>query len=425
MTASKEWRGIKLYTIGHSTRTQDELVAMLRVFDISVLADIRTVPRSRHNPQFNGDALRSTLRSRHLRYVQIPELGGLRRTRKDSPNTAWRNASFRGFADYMTARGVHVEHITSAKHSAPHRMTAFAVVKNTRVTYPGEDSAGAPFATRSPFHLEATVRVLQRRPTNLVDIWEQERYLRVLAAADGLALVEVTNRGTIDAPDVRFTIVHGNVSTATRAALEKTVRKMLGLDVDPKPLQVLAESERRLRPTALALQGMRPPRFSELFEAFGNVVPFQQVSLDAGVAIVGRLVETFGKALEHDGCGLSLRKAETLRQIASAMESGEMTEKKLARMSSKEAVRFLAESKGIGPWSASLVLLRGMGRLDVFPPGDVGVARGLSRLMRLETGPSLDRVVQRFGDHRGYLYFCSLGGSLLAKNLIHAAHPPG
>jgi uncharacterized protein DUF488 len=209
VTASKSWRGIEVFTIGHSTRTLDELVAMLRAFDISVLADIRTIPRSRHNPQFNGDALRSTLRSRRLRYVHISELGGLRRTRKDSPNSAWRNASFRGFADYMltedfeaglaklralaserrvalmcaeavpwrchrslvadalTARGAHVEHITSAKHSAPHRMTAFAVVKRFRVTYPGEDSAAVFLATRAPFHLEATVRVLQRRPTNV------------------------------------------------------------------------------------------------------------------------------------------------------------------------------------------------------------------------------------------------------------------
>ena len=488
MTASKKWRGIKLYTIGHSTRTLDELVAMLRAFDISVLADIRTIPRSRHNPQFNGDALRSALRSRRIRYVHIQELGGLRRTRKDSPNSAWRNASFRGFADYMstedfetglaklhalaaerrvalmcaeavpwrchrslvadalTARGAHVEHISSVRHSAPHRMTAFAVVEHFRVTYPGEDSAGVPLATRAPFHLEATVRVLQRRPTNLVDVWEPERYLRVLVTADGLALVEVANHGTIDVPDVRFVIRRGNLSTATRATLEQTVRKMLGLDVDPEPLQVLAETERRLRATALALRGMRPPRFAELFEAFTSVVPFQQVSLDSGVAIVGRLVERFGESLEHDGrrfhafpsaqviaearlgalreCGLSLRKAETLRQVANAMESGELTEEKLSRMGSKEAMAFLAELKGIGPWSASLVLLRGLGRLDVFPPGDIGVARGLGSLMRLEDGPPLDRVVERFGDQRGYLYFCSLGGSLLGKGLIHAAPPP-
>ena len=265
-------------------------------------------------------------------------------------------------ADALTARGAHVEHITSAKRSTPHRMTAFAVVKGTRVTYPGEDPAGVRLATRAPFHLEATVRVLQRRPTNLVDVWEQERYLRVLATSDGLALVEVANRGTIDDPDVQFTVLRGTLSTATRVALASTVRKMLGLDVDPEPLQRLAEAERRLGPTALALRGMRPPRFAELFEAFANVVPFQQVSLDAGVAIVGRLVERFGESLEHDGrrfhasptaqviaeaplgalreCGMSLRKAETLRQLAGAMESGEISEEQLSRMGSKEATQF-------------------------------------------------------------------------------------
>jgi DNA-3-methyladenine glycosylase II len=121
--------------------------------------------------------------------------------------------------------------------------------------------------------------------------------------------------------------------------------------------------------------------------------------------------------------GLSLRKAEALRQVAKAIESGEVTEEKLSGMSSSEALRYLMELEGIGPWSAGVVLLRGMGRLDVFPPGDVGVARGLSRLMRLQPGSSLDRIIQRFGDERGYLYFCSLGSALLAKGLIHAAPP--
>ncbi len=310
--------------------------------------------------------------------------------------------------------------------------------------HPGDE--GGRLATRAPFHLEATVRVLQRRPTNLIDVWEQERYLRVLATGDGLALVEVVNHGTIDVPNVRFNVLRGDLSIATRATLGQTLRKVLGLDVDPRPLQRLAEAERRLAPTAIALRGMRPPRFAGLFEAFANVVPFQQVSLDAGVAIVRRLVERFGESLEHEGrrshafpaarvvaearldelraCGLSLGKAEALRQVATAIEARDVTEEKLSRMSSTEAIRWLTELRGIGPWSASLILLRGLGRLDVFPPGDVGVARGLSGLMRLPPGSSLDRIIQRFGDQRGYLYFCSLGGALLGKDLIHAAPPP-
>jgi DNA-3-methyladenine glycosylase II len=311
-----------------------------------------------------------------------------------------------------------------------------------RVSDTGDE--GASLATRAPFHLQATVRVLQRRPTNRVDIWEQNgRYLRALATSEGMALVEVTNHGTIDQPDVRFTVPSGNPSSAARAALAQQVRRVLGLDVDPKPLQRLSESQRELAPTAAALRGMRPPRFAGLFEAFGNVIPFQQVSLDAGVAIVGRLVERFGEVLEHDGrhfsmfprarrlaeaplealraCGLSLKKADSLRRIAMAIEAGALAEDTLLKMSSADAVRSLSELQGIGPWSASLVLLRGLGRLDVFPPGDVGVIRGLERITRLPPGPSLDRIIQRFGDHRGYLYFCSLGSALVARGLIDPA----
>lgn len=184
--ARARWRGVHLYTLGHSTRTFDELVELLRAFSIQALVDIRTIPKSRHNPQFNGDELRAGLRSRRIRYVHLAELGGLRHARKDSINMAWRNASFRGYADYMqtedfkaglaklhelavekeaalmcaeavpwrchrslvadalTARGAHVEHITSVKHASPHRMTPFAVVKGSRIIYPLQTDAADP-----------------------------------------------------------------------------------------------------------------------------------------------------------------------------------------------------------------------------------------------------------------------------------------
>jgi DNA-3-methyladenine glycosylase II len=290
--------------------------------------------------------------------------------------------------------------------------------------------------------------VLQRRPTNPVDLWDDSRYLRALQVTPGEGpwLVEVTNRGTVDAPDLRYSVRSGTPSPTTRRRLVKALRRILGLDLDPAPLQRLAESERRLRPAALALRGMRPPRFLSLFDAFANVVPFQQVSLEAGLAVVGRLVERFGAHLDHGGrrfrlfptahsiatarldslrrCGLSLRKADSLRSLARAIESGTLTEERLARMSTADALASLTALSGIGPWSAGLVLLRGFGRLDVFPPGDVGAAGGLSRLLKLSPGAPLDRVIQRFGDHRGYLYFCVLGSSLLSRGFIHAAPPP-
>lgn len=178
MSSGRDWRGFGIYTVGHSTRTVDELVDMLRAFDVTMLVDIRTVPRSRHNPQFNEAQLRAALQRRRLSYCRITELGGLRRARKDSPNAAWRNLSFRGYADYMltpafiaglvhlrvlaadenlavmcaeavpwrchrslvadalVVRGAQVEHIMSATNANAHRLTPFAKVRGSRVTYP-------------------------------------------------------------------------------------------------------------------------------------------------------------------------------------------------------------------------------------------------------------------------------------------------
>ncbi len=191
---------------------------------------------------------------------------------------------------------------------------------------------------------------------------------------------------------------------------------------------------------------MRPPRFASLFETFASVVPFQQVSLEAGLAIFGRLVQRFGEHLDVggerfqlfptarsfaearidalSGCGLSRRKAESLHTIAREIASGALTEANLAAMSTSDALRLLTELPSIGPWSAGLVLLRGLGRLDEFPPGDVGVGRGLGTLLHVSSVADLNAVVERFGDLRGCLYFCSLGGSLLAKGLIHPAPEP-
>jgi len=160
------------------------------------------------------------------------------------------------------------------------------------------DGTSSQLRTRAPFHLEATVRVLQRRPANLVETWEHDRYLRVLKTSDDLVLIEVENRGTIEEPDVRYVLRHGNPSTLTRRELAQTLRKVLGPRCRPDPDATSGGGRSQLRSTALALRGLRPPRFADWFETFANVVPFQQqVSLDAGVAIVGRLVERFGKRL--------------------------------------------------------------------------------------------------------------------------------
>jgi uncharacterized protein (DUF488 family) len=89
-----------VWTIGHSTHSFEAFVRLLAMHDISLLADIRTVPKSRRHPHFNAQALAQSLPGHGVTYVELPRLGGWRRAAPDSPNGAWRNLSFRGYADY-------------------------------------------------------------------------------------------------------------------------------------------------------------------------------------------------------------------------------------------------------------------------------------------------------------------------------------
>ncbi len=173
-------------TIGHSTRPIEEFVALLQAHGVSKLVDVRTVPRSRHNPQFNRDLLPIALERAGIRYEHVPALGGLRKTSNQSPNQGWRNLSFRGYADYMQTadfqqaveqligqtkrgerlalmcaeavpwrchrsliadallvRGVPSADIRSTTQTAPHRLTPFARVNGTEITYPAETSSAS------------------------------------------------------------------------------------------------------------------------------------------------------------------------------------------------------------------------------------------------------------------------------------------
>jgi uncharacterized protein (DUF488 family) len=169
---------ITIFTLGHSTRSIDEFIELLQHYGITHIVDIRTIPRSRHNPQFNEDALSKALKHIKIKYTHLKELGGLRHAHSNSINTAWRNASFRGFADYMQTdefkngiiqlityanhdtvailcaeavpwrchrsligdaliiRGINVEDIFSLTSVKPHTLTPWAKVEGDTITYP-------------------------------------------------------------------------------------------------------------------------------------------------------------------------------------------------------------------------------------------------------------------------------------------------
>jgi uncharacterized protein (DUF488 family) len=171
---------LTVLTVGHSTRSIDEFISLLEAQAVEQLVDVRSIPKSRHVPQFNSDALAASLHESGIEYVHLPSLGGRRHAKKDSPNTGWRNAAFRGYADYMSTeefrdgvdrllelahqkrtaimcaeavpwrchrsligdallmRGVHVEDIMSLTSRREHELTPFAKVNGGEITYPGD-----------------------------------------------------------------------------------------------------------------------------------------------------------------------------------------------------------------------------------------------------------------------------------------------
>jgi uncharacterized protein (DUF488 family) len=179
-----------IFTIGHSTRPVDEFIRLLKAHGVQRVIDVRTIPRSRHNPQFNRDQLSPALRRRKIHYRHMPGLGGLRRPRRDSANAGWRNVGFRGYADYMQtpefeaslercidlakqervalmcaeavpwrchrsliadallARRIRSSEITSGIRTRPHALTSFARVTGTRVTYPATNTTSSPASLR-------------------------------------------------------------------------------------------------------------------------------------------------------------------------------------------------------------------------------------------------------------------------------------
>jgi uncharacterized protein (DUF488 family) len=199
-------------TIGHSNRTWKEFLEILRAHRVKRVIDVRSIPRSRHNPQFNRETLSTKLRAARIGYVYLRKLGGLRHTRRDSSNMGWRNASFRGFADYMqasefeagllrtdeigreeaerddveavpwrchrslvadalTVRGIEVDHIMSMKRSRVHSLTFFAKVLDSRIIYPLDKPTGwgprtLALSIASRYNVMVTCSCLYPRITN-------------------------------------------------------------------------------------------------------------------------------------------------------------------------------------------------------------------------------------------------------------------
>ena len=286
-------------------------------------------------------------------------------------------------------------------------------------------------SVRAPFRLDLTVNVLRRLSTNLVDVLSPDgAYVRWLGDASDFALVRVSQ------PSLETLTIGIEGGRHEHPRLLQLVRRMLGVEVDLTPFYRSASRVQWLYPLVARMRGVRPPRYPSVWEACVNAIIFQQISLHAASSIMGRLTVALSEPVEHSGvrlypfpspeqlrgapdsvlrgAGLSAGKLATLRRVADALGAGAIDEEQLERLPSPDAAALLRSIKGIGPWTAVVILLRGLGRLDVFPANDSSVARNL----RLLGGPAaleVETLLDTLGPERGMLYYHLLLGRLEAR----------
>jgi DNA-3-methyladenine glycosylase II len=293
---------------------------------------------------------------------------------------------------------------------------------------------------RAPFRLDLTVWALRRRALNEVDAWDGSTYRRVLLLEDLPVDVAVTQQAAADAPELRVTLNstanRSNVQAETHVALAR----MLSLGVDIDPFYSLAATDPVLAPLAARFRGLRPPRFASVFECLVNAVAMQQLSLEAGLTLLNRLSRSYGASssaaenharafpepaeLAHvqpeaiRALGFSLRKANTIVAIADAALEGQLDLESLAAREDGQVVETLTQIPGIGRWSAEYTLLRGLGRLHVFPGDDVGARKNLARWLGLAEPLDYAGVQHAVADWRPYaglIYFHLLLDRLAAR----------
>ncbi len=283
-----------------------------------------------------------------------------------------------------------------------------------------------------PYRLDLTVDALRRLAANVVDVVGPDgAYYRALSHAGGSVALRVTQHedGSLDL----------QTSARDARAIVPTVQKMLGTEFDVSEWERRASRIPWLARLARELLGVHPPRYASLFEACSHAIVFQQISIHAAAAIMRRVVDAIGEPVHVDGvdlvafptahamlrakestlreAGLSTNKVMHLRSVADAIESGEVTAEEIEALPTPAASERLVQIRGIGPWSAAVVLLRGFGRLDTFPMRDSGVARTI-KLLSGNPEINVDAVLDRLGPMRGMLYYHLLLGRI--RNLVPA-----
>jgi len=282
-----------------------------------------------------------------------------------------------------------------------------------------------------PFRLDLTASALRRRSINAIDSWDGEVYSRVLAIDSVAVFLQITQSGMLRSPRLHIkAAADERLPFNGKPRIIEALHKLLGLRFNMTAFYRFAKTDPQLRALTQRFLGLKPPQFPSVFEGIVNGIACQQLSLHVGLTLLNRLAEKAGLPFEpatgprfafpraEDSNALTLRairllgfstnKGFALKRLSEEIRHGNFHPERLTRLTNEEAVEHLIKLRGIGRWTAEYVLLRGLGRTDVFPGDDVGARNNLRRWLKLEGALNYDgvnQVLAKWHPYSGMLYF--------------------
>jgi DNA-3-methyladenine glycosylase II len=299
-----------------------------------------------------------------------------------------------------------------------------------------------------PFCLDLTVQALRRRAINAVDRWDGTTFRRALVVDRRPLGIEVVQIAPSERPLLQVTVSGSSLPPSTRLVTMSALTRLLGVDRCLDDFYRAAAHDAGLGHLARLFRGLKPPRFPTLFEALVNAFACQQVSLSLGIQLLNRLAATcahggdvpgdraYGfpspadlagrKVDELRALGFSRQKGQAILELASAVARRHVDLDELERLDDAAALARLRTLRGVGRWTAEYVLLRGLGRLHVFPGDDVGARNNLQRWLGLLEPldyEEVQRTLAKWAPFQGLVYFHLLLRSLQLGSASRARSP--
>ena len=281
-----------------------------------------------------------------------------------------------------------------------------------------------------PFRLDLTAWALRRRFNNVVDRWDGSTYRRVVVCDREPVEIEMIQIGNSNRPILQVNGSCAKVTSNTKPTIKALVDRIFGLRTDLTDFYKFARGDEKLSALSQRFRGMKPPRFPTLFEALVNAISCQQLSLTVGIILLNRLAEEYGVPFKSEkGISysfplperLAAANSNALRKLGFSRQKGRylielsqlVTQKKidldrLENLNNEDVLDQLYTLRGVGRWTAEYVLLRGLGRLALFPGDDVGAQNRLQRLFNLKKPPDYDTVkviLKQWHPYGGLIYF--------------------